>query len=225
MSNLFFMFRIILFLILGVNIIFIFKSFSYKGKDVKLEFPFKDGEYWIMHGGDGKHSSLTNYHYNAFFHRRAGVNDSMRYAVDIVKLSRGKISKHIFSTNILDYESFQDKIYAPCDGKVVDIIEEYDNSAPYGGNYPYNTGNTIIIKTKDYYVLMGHIQKGSIRVRLSEYVAKGDEIARVGNSGMTQFPHLHMQVVSSDSEYMWFGKGIPILFNNKFPVKNMIFKV
>lgn len=40
-----------------------------------------------------------------------------------------------------------------------------------------------------------HLQKGSVVARMGETVAPGDPIARMGLSGVTEFPHLHFQVM------------------------------
>lgn len=39
-----------------------------------------------------------------------------------------------------------------------------------------------------------HLRKGSVRVKTGATVASGDRIGSVGLSGMTEFPHLHIQV-------------------------------
>ena len=43
--------------------------------------------------------------------------------------------------------------------KVVDGIPDNE---PWSGNYPYNTGNTVVIQKDDYYLLLGHLKKDSI---------------------------------------------------------------
>ncbi|MBZ9607627.1 hypothetical protein G9F73_007340 [Clostridium estertheticum] len=46
---------------------------------VNLLLPFKDGKYIITDGGDGKISSLLNYHNKAQIHKSGKSNTSMRY--------------------------------------------------------------------------------------------------------------------------------------------------
>lgn len=57
-------------------------------KCINLLFPFRDGKYIITDGGDGKISSLLNYHNKAHIHKNGKSNTSMRYATDIAKLNR-----------------------------------------------------------------------------------------------------------------------------------------
>ena len=43
------------------------------------------------------------------------------------------------------------------------------------------------------YLLMGHLRQDSITVDVGQQVTEGEPIARVGNSGHTSHPHLHIQ--------------------------------
>ena len=40
-----------------------------------------------------------------------------------------------------------------------------NNVQSFGNKAPYNDGNHVVVKTSNFYVLMGHLQKGSITVR------------------------------------------------------------
>ena len=65
-----------------------FRSYFYSESPIHLAFPFKDGVYAVFEGGNGRTNSLMNYHYGASKHKGARTNLSMRYAVDITKVSR-----------------------------------------------------------------------------------------------------------------------------------------
>ena len=43
------------------------------------------------------------------------------------------------------------------------------------------------------YLLMGHLRQDSITVDVGQQVTEGEPIARVGNSGHTSHPHLHIR--------------------------------
>ena len=56
------------------------------------------------------------------------------------------------------------------------------------------TGNQVVIDIGGgRYLLMGHLRQGSIAVRVGDRVAEGQTIARVGKSGHSSHPHLHIQ--------------------------------
>jgi Peptidase family M23 len=40
-----------------------------------------------------------------------------------------------------------------------------------------------------------HMQRGSIRVKVGDHVAAGQQIGAVGQSGMTEYPHVHLGVI------------------------------
>lgn len=43
-----------------------------------------------------------------------------------------------------------------------------------------------------------HLRQGSVRVKKGDVVAVGDELGLVGLSGLTQFPHIHLQIAYED---------------------------
>ncbi len=55
-------------------------------------------------------------------------------------------------------------------------------------------GNMIVLQTAPQeFLLMGHLRRGSVTVTVGEQVQEGQFLARIGNSGYSVGPHLHMQ--------------------------------
>ncbi|MCX7743036.1 MAG: M23 family metallopeptidase [Flavobacteriales bacterium] len=55
----------------------------------------------------------------------------------------------------------------------------------------------------------------------NDSVKRGQPVARVGNSGHTSEPHLHIHAISgTDTSKIMNGNGIPICFDNKFLIRN-----
>ena len=192
---------------------------------VKLEitFPLKNGTYLITDGGNSKISRLMNYHYYSLIHRKNRTNNSMVYATDVVKIARSK-GKFLPRRNE-DYPIFGEKVYCPMPGEVIKVENNIDNNKPFIGKYPYNTGNTVVIRNGNFYFLLGHLKKGSISVGEGETVQQDDFIGQIGNSGFSERPHLHFQLIKSDSENYWSGKGICIQYQGKNLYKNRIIEV
>lgn len=200
------------------------RSFYFDEKPVDLAFPLKNGVYAVFEGGNGKASSLMNYHYGGAIHKGAGVNRSMKYAVDITKLSIWGNDAHGFLPKENEkYMIFNEGVGSPCDGQVFDVVDQWPNEIPWGDKAPYNVGNRIVIQSGDFLVLMGHLQRGSIQVKAGERVKKGQPIAKVGNSGWTQQPHLHIQAMKMSTGSFWSGEGLPIYMDGKNAVKNTLF--
>ena len=200
------------------------RSRYYPEIPIDLSLPFQNGVYAVFEGGNGKASPLMNYHYTASIHKGAGVNRSMKYAVDITRLGIwGNDAKGILPPENEEYGIFNEVVYSPFDGEVVDTVDQWPNNTPWSGEGPYNLGNHVLIRSEDVYVLMGHLQEGSLRVRAGDKVQKGQAIAKVGNSGWTTQPHLHIQSMKVSDGSFWSTEGLPILFDGKNAVKNALF--
>ena len=58
----------------------------------------------------------------------------------------------------------------------------------------FQSGNNIVTDIGGgRYLMMAHLSPGSIQVKVGDHVKQGQPIARVGNSGNTTEPHLHIQ--------------------------------
>lgn len=199
-------------------------SHFYDETPVNLAFPLKSGTYAVFEGGNGRASSLMNYHYGASIHKGARTNLSMRYAVDIAKVTRwGNDADGFLPTQNDKYAVFNQVVYSPCDGEVSKVEDKWPNETPWSGKAPYNVGNHVLITSNDFGVLMGHLQKGSILVKTGDRVRKGQPVAQTGNSGWTSQPHLHIQAMRKSTGSFWGWEGMPIFFDSKNPVKNSLF--
>lgn len=189
----------------------------------EIEFPFKNGKYLITDGGNSKISRLMNYHYHSPVHKKNKTNRSMLYATDIVKLPGS--NSNFFPPKNEDYPIFGEKVYSPVSGVVIKVENSIPDNIPYSGNYPYNTGNTIVIKNDNKYLLLGHLKNESIRVKSGDKVNARDLIAEAGNSGYSERPHIHIQLIESATDNYWKGSGIGMLFMGKNLYKNKIIDI
>jgi murein DD-endopeptidase MepM/ murein hydrolase activator NlpD len=55
------------------------------------------------------------------------------------------------------------------------------------------------------------MQPGSVRARAGDRVRRGDGIGTVGNTGNSQAPHLHLQLMDGPSGFL--SNGIPYVFD------------
>lgn len=213
--------RLSVFILLTINVL---RSRDKKTAKLDLLFPFKNGTYLIAEGGDGKKSFFTNYHYKYIKHRK--WRKSMRFAVDIVKINNlGFTMSGFMALENEKYYIYKEKVYSPINGVVFLVVDGKEDNIPYSGNYTYGTGNHVVIKKDNYYILLGHLKNGTINVKEGQCIKEGEYIGNIGNSGYTSRPHLHMQVVYSENEGIWTGEGIPFTFNGKFPIKNMKLRI
>lgn len=75
-------------------------------------------------------------------------------------------------------------------------------------------GNHVIVEIRPGgpFVLVAHLQRGSVRVRPGEDVVVGQPLGACGNSGNTTLPHVHLQV--TDSMNWRTARGLPLAFES-----------
>ena len=188
----------------------VISGFSTDEKGIDLAFPLTEG--FVGHGGN---SVLINYHHSD--------TTTQQYALDIGKLnSWGLLTQGFFPEDLNKYVIYGDTIFSPCDGKIVRAKDGLDN-LPLGVRDNLNpAGNHIILEYENNLILMAHMLKNSILVSTGDIVKKGQALARVGNSGRTIHPHLHIHAIAGTdtSKIIQGGNGIPIYFDGKFPIRN-----
>ena len=97
-----------------------------------------------------------------------------------------------------NYFVFGKEVIAPCDARVVLVIDGVPDNEPGTLNPAQLTGNTVVLQTDlNEYILFAHLQEGSLEVEEGEEVRQGNVIARCGNSGNTTEPHLHLSLQNS----------------------------
>jgi hypothetical protein len=211
------------FYLLFVLIKILMVIFREEKESVEIVFPFRDGIYLVTDGGNSRISRMMNYHFHSGIHRQKMTHGSMLHATDLVKLSLGKFKFMPLKNE--DYPVYNQEVFCPMEGKVIKVINNMDDNGPFSGDYPYNTGNTVVLRNNNYYLLLGHLKKGSIVVREGETVNKNELIGRAGNSGMSERPHLHMQLMRSKEDNYWFGKGISMTYKGRNLYKNRRIKI
>jgi hypothetical protein len=180
-------------------------------KAIHIDFPLKTGDYYILQGGN-----------NLFINHHQEVN-AQKYALDVIKLNRFGFRCKAMNARILDdFNIYGDMIYSPCDGMVVEIVDDYPDLEPSIMDPEHPAGNYLAIEmsSPQMTVLLAHIQKGSFLVKKGDLVSKGQPLCRVGNSGNTSEPHLHIHVIKTGGDLLDQGEGVPMKFDNRFLVRN-----
>lgn len=128
----------------------------------------------------------------------------------------------INSNDLNDYGIYLADVYCPVSGKVIDLKNTEEDVLPNTEEFTSSLGNYIFIEIEETgtYLILAHLEKDSITVSVGDYVTKGMHIAKVGNSGTTSEPHLHMQHQRNNPMDMKFpicAEGLPIEFeeNNR----------
>lgn len=94
-----------------------------------------------------------------------------------------------------DYYCYGKPILASAAGWVANYIDGIEDNPIGQINTRENWGNFIVINHGfGVYSMYCHIKKGTIKVKNGEWIAKGDKLGLVGNSGRSAVPHLHFNV-------------------------------
>lgn len=170
-----------------------------KRNKTKLILPF-NGAWTVFWGGDTRE---LNYHVQ---------NKAQKNAFDIIIMDNaGKSYKTNGNTNE-DYYAFGKEILAPCDAKVVSVINGVKDNKPGQMNRTNITGNTVILKTvNNEYLLFAHFKYGSIKVKEGQTVKQRQVLGLCGNTGNSSEPHLHFHI--QNAKEMNIATGIKCYFD------------
>ena len=165
----------------------------------RLQAPFQ-GEWLVIQGGS---SALVNHHFPL---------RSQRNALDIERVVNG-LERAGPAGRLESYPSWGQTLFAPVTGKVVNVVSNLADNAIGRTDDENVAGNYVVIEAgKGRFVLMAHLQHGSVCVAPGDPVRAGQPIASCGNSGNTSQPHLHIQVQNQPDFYDDGVETYPILF-------------
>jgi murein DD-endopeptidase MepM/ murein hydrolase activator NlpD len=137
----------------------------------------------------------------------------------------GYRARGIYPRELKAYTIFHDILYSPCEGIVTAVVNDLPD-LPLGEMDPkHMAGNYIIIECAgaDMFVGLAHLAQGSVCVRPGDTVTVGQHLARVGNSGNTTEPHLHIHVKRGGSpDSMLDGEGVAIRFDGRWLIRNSV---
>jgi hypothetical protein len=142
---------------------------------------------------------------------------AQRFAIDWEQIDG---ENRVVRGNLSDpknYTIFGSSVLAVADGTVVsarnDLPEQVPGALPAGLPIAEADGNFIVLDIGGgAYVLYAHLQPGSVLVGAGARVKRGDVLGKVGNTGNSQAPHLHLHVMDGPSPLL--ANGIPYVFDS-----------
>jgi Peptidase family M23 len=184
-------------------------------KGVDLLFPLRGGTFCIAQGGA---SRVLNLHY---------VDPSQKYALDIVKLRETGIrAQGLYPPTPDRYAIWEAEIVSPCEGRVIEAVDGLPDLWPPVRDPEHPAGNHIVLESDRAVVYLAHLRKGSLCVRAGDGVQRGQVLGRVGNSGNSTEPHLHVHAEEGPFPGTFSGRpGLPIRFDGRFLVRNDMVRV
>jgi murein DD-endopeptidase len=137
-----------------------------------------------------------------------------RLAIDWMRLGPDGRLFHGDSKSNANFYDYGAEVLAVADGRVSDVK---DGLPEYIGSSERSTRNITIDNAAGNYVILdlghgrfalyAHLQTGSLRVKVGDTVRAGQVLALLGNSGNSDAPHLHFQLMDANSPLG--SEGIP----------------
>lgn len=174
---------------------------DYKTKNT-YRLPF-DGTWLVFWGGDNE---LLNYHV---------VAPGQRHAYDIVQWRDGGTHTGDGARND-QYYAWGQSVLAPAAATIVETDNDQpDNDVSHFAPNPHHpAGNHVVLDCgAGEYLLLAHMQRGSVKVRVGDKVKAGQTLGKCGNSGNTTEPHVHVHL-QNQAALFHGAVGLPLAFSH-----------
>jgi len=175
----------------------------------------------------GVWSTCGNYN-NLLDHR---PHYSMEFAIDMSQYNSELKLMHKENMDNEDFAAYGADILAIADGEVEDCYNSYSRISPWNWNerkiliekygfLPAQCGNYVVIKhANDECSFYGHMIPNSLTIEKGDIVRQGQVIGKLGNTGLSNCPHLHFQLM--DGPDFLGNRGLPCYFSNLKDVTGM----
>lgn len=179
-------------MVIAITVVFMFQGLAHASQKPLIFMPFAAGQSWYTVQAPGGSFSHTGDQSNSY---------------DFIRN---------------DGETYGSRVMSPGTGEIVELrtgFRDWQHNSESTANNNYGWGNTLVIKMSfdgDFiYVRMAHLQYGSTNHLVNgDYVEQGAYLGKVGQTGFSTNPHMHIQVQTAVR-----GASIPFEFVEGFPVK------
>jgi hypothetical protein len=189
--------------------------------DVFVSGPPLEGPGWVV--VNGCCDAITHVRSNLAVNGKNYI--SQRYAIDWIKINKDN-RLYVGDPQILDnWAGYNQNVLAVSDAQVVRVVDKYQDQVPF--ILPAAVGaitleeidgnNVILALPNGQFAYYAHLKPGSITVKEGDFVTKGQVIAKLGNTGNTSAPHLHLHIMETASSLG--SNGLPYVFEEYYLIK------
>lgn len=191
------------------------------GEAVELAFPLGPSTYLVANGGS---DLVVNSHQRMLdpgdprYQRFRGT----AHGVDFVQLDGFGLTADGFApAEPRAHHIYGRDVLSPCAGEVL-VAEGGHRDMPVGETDRDSlAGNHVILRCGAVEIVLAHFAAGSLAVKAGETVRAGTPVAKVGNSGASDAPHLHVHAQRTGSALSAMsGEPVPIRFRGRYLVRN-----
>lgn len=146
------------------------------------------------------------------------LSEGERFAIDFVQMTpEGRITEGSNKV-VANYPFYGDEVISATAGTVVGVVDRLPDrkidfgtlSAPFAADAG---GNHVVVKVgPGVYAFYAHLIPGSVTVKVGQRVEVGQMLGSLGNSGNSNAPHLHFQLMDGPSPLG--AEGIPYTFSS-----------
>ncbi|CAN5548884.1 hypothetical protein BH23ACI1_BH23ACI1_29920 [soil metagenome] len=166
------------------------------------QVPFRlplDGLVTVVWGGSTRE---VNYHVRGA---------AERWAYDLLVKEDGS-SFRTFGLVVSDYYTYGLPVLAPAGGTVWSVVDGEPDTRLGARSLLEGCGNRVVLEVAaSEFLFICHLKAGSVIVKEGQRVDRGQVVGRVGNSGNSTEPHVHVHLQTTPDA---FGEGIPMYFHD-----------
>ena len=160
---------------------------------------------------------------------KPNVHRDERIAIDGVRIETGETfavdwarvrNDRLFDGDgkrVEQYYGFGEDVLAVADGTVVSIHDGMPDQTPFVFMVPkskadYGGNNVILEIAPNVFAWYAHLRQGSLTVKVGDAVKAGAPIAKLGNTGPSEGPHLHLGLIDKPDAIA--GRSLPFVFDS-----------
>lgn len=175
--------------------------------------PPLSGDGWLASHG----LSNTSSHRRSLLTLDGQASIAQRFAIDWTRIGAdGQIFRGDPASNA-NWTPYGSEVLAVADGRVVGLLDGLAENDPTADNkavpitFDTAPGNHLVLDIGDgRFVLYAHLKPGGLKVGAGDRVVRGQVLAALGNSGKSDAPHLHFQVMNGPAPLA--SEGLPFVF-------------
>lgn len=144
---------------------------------------------------------------------------AQRYAIDWLKVD-DQNRLYVGDPQVLDsWIGYNENVLAVSDAQVVRVVDKFPDQTPFilpaeqeSITLEEIDGNHVILALPNgQFAFYAHLKPGSIAVEEGDFVLKGQVIAKLGNTGNSGAPHMHLHIMETASSLG--SDGLPHVFD------------
>jgi hypothetical protein len=144
------------------------------------------------------------------------IETAETFAIDLVKVRHDRIFDGDGKA-VEQYYGFGEDVLAVADGTVVSVHDGMSDQTPFVLMTPKSTsdygGNNVMLEiAPNVFAWYAHLRQRSIAVKVGDAVKAGTPIGKLGNTGPSEGPHLHLGLLDKPDPIA--GRSLPFVFDS-----------